>query len=103
MEQIHHFSFRQQAELEEARGILHNIKHHALGARLQSIKDALPRFASARNNHRYPAIAMLESTETDSALSQSSASVFEAPLTPSSVVSEPLKKRARLHHQSGID
>ncbi|KAF1911036.1 hypothetical protein BDU57DRAFT_115307 [Ampelomyces quisqualis] len=94
MHKICAFAYDEQASLERARGYLHNIKDHALGARLQSIKAALPAFEPKTRN-LYPAVAMSESGGPAPSLHESSASTFPVPLTPASVVSEPTKKRRR--------
>jgi hypothetical protein len=105
MEMIDHFAYRKEGELQQARGLLHNIKNHALDTRLRSIQDALPAFASAKKkpSSKYPAVPMSQSSASASVLSHPSASVFQAPLTPSSVASEPYKKRARLENDGGFD
>lgn len=105
MEMIDQFSFRKEAELQQARALLLNIKNYALDTRLRSIKSALPAFASAKKkpSSKYPAIPMSQSSTSASVLSHPSASVFQAPLTPSSVGSEPSKKRPRLDNNGNFD
>lgn len=100
MEMIDHFSYRKEAELQQARGLLHNIKNHALNTRLLSIKAALPAFATEKKkpSSRYPAVSTSQYSASASVLSHPSASVFQVPLTPSSVASEPSKKRPRLNN-----
>ncbi|KAH4335587.1 hypothetical protein HBH98_232970 [Parastagonospora nodorum] len=102
MHKLCSFAYDDQASLERARGYLHNIKHHALGTRLQSIKDALPAFEAGKRVKPFPVVDMTESGGPLPSLPDTDASNFRAPMTPASVVSEPTKKRQRVDG-SGAD
>jgi len=96
------FAYDDQASLERARGYLHNIKHHALSTRLQSIKDTLPAFEAGKKIRPFPVVDMSESGGPLPSLPDIDASILRAPMTPASVVSEPTKKRRRVD-RSGAD
>jgi len=93
MELVYEFSLRKEAEVQSARQVLWNIVDYAVKERLQSIKAALPDFA--RNRHLLQPVA--ESTVARSKVSLNSQSwvQFPALLTPTSVASEPVKKKRK--------
>lgn len=92
MELVYEFSLRKEAEVESARQILWNIADHAVGERLESLKAAIPAFA--RNKRHFPPIS--ENTTARSVTSLDSQSWVQfRPSTPTSVVSEPAKKKRK--------
>lgn len=94
MELVFEFSLRKEVEVQEARTILRNIVEYATTKRLESIKAALPSFAE----HRPSSETMLESTTAPSVSSSLNSHPwlhFETPATPTSVASEPVKKKRR--------
>lgn len=93
MELVYEFSLRKEAEVELARQMLWNILDYAVGERLQSIKAALPAFAINRRQSQH----VPESTAARSETSLDSRPwiQFQTPATPTSVASEPVKKKRK--------
>jgi hypothetical protein len=94
MEMIFEFSLREENEIVEARGILKNILNHALGNRLENIKNALPAFEKSRVSGKGPTVRAGMSTVAPS--EAGSEFRFQLPMTPELSVSEPTKKRRKL-------
>ncbi|KAF2241400.1 hypothetical protein BU26DRAFT_525225 [Trematosphaeria pertusa] len=93
MELVEEFSMRKEADVRKARTVLRNILDYALGPRLQSLKAALPSFATNR--------VYRGGTSTTGPGSETSLPMLHLPLTPSETLfrtpeetaKEPSKKR----------
>ena len=93
MELVYEFSLRKEAEVESARRMLWNIMDYAVEERLQSIKAAIPAFARNRQQVQPAAESTIARSETS--LNSRSWVQFPTPLTPTSVASEPVKKKRK--------
>jgi hypothetical protein len=105
MEMVRHGACRSEAEMLDIRCALRNINDYAVNERLESIRSALTPFAEAKKAKRpYPSVR--EPLTIAAPPSQSSlltaGVALPPPATPSSVASEPIKKRRRLGSDSGF-